>query len=66
MDSFKNLIPTYAEVIREGETLTVAAETLTIGDLVLVKFGDSIPADIRIIEARNFKVRLRNWVTISN
>lgn len=57
MDSFKNLVPTYAHVIREGETLTVAAETLTLGDLVVVKFGDRIPADLRLIEARNLKVK---------
>lgn len=50
------MVPQFATVIREGEKLTLRAEDLTLGDIVEVKFGDRIPADIRIIEARNFKV----------
>lgn len=46
----------FAVVIRGGETLSVKAEELVVGDLVEVKFGDRIPADIRIVEARSFKV----------
>ncbi|KAK7081039.1 Sodium/potassium-transporting ATPase subunit alpha-1, partial [Halocaridina rubra] len=46
----------YAIVLREGEKLNVQAEELCIGDIVEVKFGDRIPADIRVIEARGFKV----------
>jgi len=36
--------------------LTLRAEDLVLGDVVEVKFGDRIPADIRIIESRGFKV----------
>lgn len=50
------MVPQFATVIREGEKLTLRAEDLVLGDVVEVKFGDRIPADIRIIEARNFKV----------
>lgn len=57
MESFKNMVPQFATVIREGEKLTLRAEDLVLGDVVEVKFGDRIPADIRIVEARNFKVR---------
>lgn len=57
MESFKNMVPQFATVIREGEKLTLRAEDLVLGDVVEVKFGDRIPADIKIIEARNFKVR---------
>ena len=31
-------------------------EELTVGDVVEVKFGDRIPADLRIIESKSFKV----------
>lgn len=58
MESFKNMVPQFATVIREGEKLTLRAEDLVLGDVVEVKFGDRIPADIRIIEARNFKVNI--------
>lgn len=60
MESFKNMVPQFATVIREGEKLTLRAEDLVLGDVVEVKFGDRIPADIRIIEARNFKVSIRH------
>lgn len=56
MESFKNMVPQYATVIREGQKLTLKAEELTVGDVVEVKFGDRIPADIRVIESRGFKV----------
>lgn len=56
MESFKNMVPQFATVIREGEKLTLRAEDLVLGDVVDVKFGDRIPADIRIIESRGFKV----------
>ena len=56
MDSFKNLVPQFALVIRDGQKVTITAEELTVGDVVEVKFGDRMPADVRIIEARGFKV----------
>ncbi|KAG5871900.1 hypothetical protein JTB14_030953 [Gonioctena quinquepunctata] len=56
MESFKNMVPQFATVLREGEKLTLRAEDLVIGDVVEVKFGDRIPADIRIVESRGFKV----------
>jgi len=56
MESFKNLVPQFAIVRRGGEKLEIKAEELTIGDIVEIKFGDRIPADVRVIEARGFKV----------
>lgn len=43
-------------VIRSGQRLDAPAEALVIGDIIEVKFGDRIPADIRIIKANSFKV----------
>merc|ERR1712051_213868 len=56
MESFKNLVPQYAVVRRNGEKITVKAAELTLGDIVDIKFGDRVPADLRVIEARGFKV----------
>jgi sodium/potassium-transporting ATPase subunit alpha len=56
MESFKNMVPQYALCLRDGEKLTMKAEELTLGDIIEVKFGDRIPADIRVLEARGFKV----------
>merc|ERR1719230_508178 len=51
-----NLVPQYAVVRRNGEKITVKAAELTLGDIVEIKFGDRVPADLRVIEARGFKV----------
>merc|ERR1711881_370918 len=56
MESFKNLVPQYALVRRDGEKVTMTAAELTLGDIVEIKFGDRVPADIRVLEARMFKV----------
>uniref|UniRef100_A0A8C1J2J1 Sodium/potassium-transporting ATPase subunit alpha n=1 Tax=Cyprinus carpio TaxID=7962 RepID=A0A8C1J2J1_CYPCA len=56
MDSFKNLVPQQALVIRNGEKKNINAEEVVVGDLVEVKGGDRIPADLRIISAHGCKV----------
>jgi sodium/potassium-transporting ATPase subunit alpha len=56
MDSFKNLVPHKATVIRNGERKTVKAEDLVVGDIIDIKFGDRIPADMRVVIADAFKV----------
>ena len=46
----------YAIVVRGGQKLDVRAEELVVGDIVEVKFGDRVPADLRVISAHGFKV----------
>lgn len=46
----------YAIAIRSGEKVNIRAEELVVGDVIEVKFGDRIPADIRITAAHGFKV----------
>uniref|UniRef100_A0A0N5D9N6 Sodium/potassium-transporting ATPase subunit alpha n=1 Tax=Thelazia callipaeda TaxID=103827 RepID=A0A0N5D9N6_THECL len=56
MESFKNLVPTFALVYRDGEKEQVRTEDLVVGDIVEVKGGDRVPADLRVISASGFKV----------
>lgn len=56
MESFKNMVPQFALAIRGGQKLNLHAEELVIGDLVEVRFGDLVPADIRVVQAHGFKV----------
>merc|ERR1712051_463099 len=56
MEGFKNLVPQHALVRRNGEKVTKQAVELTLGDIVEIKFGDRCPADLRVLEARGFKV----------
>ena len=51
------LLPQQALVIREGEKMQLNAEEVVVGDLVEVKGGDRVPADLRIISAHGCKVR---------
>lgn len=52
MESFKNLVPQYATVVRDGQKHTIPAEEVVVGDIVEVKGGDRIPADIRIVKGK--------------
>ena len=56
MESFKKMIPQEALVLRDGQKLVLPAEDVVLGDIIFVKFGDRIPADMRILEAKGFKV----------
>uniref|UniRef100_A0A8C9T326 Sodium/potassium-transporting ATPase subunit alpha n=1 Tax=Scleropages formosus TaxID=113540 RepID=A0A8C9T326_SCLFO len=56
MESFKNMVPQQALVIREGEKMQINAEDVVAGDLVEVKGGDRIPADLRIVSSHGCKV----------
>ena len=60
MESFKKLVPQEANVVRSGQRKTINAETCVIGDVVFIKFGDRIPADLRIVESSGLKVILLN------
>ncbi|KAK4664697.1 P-type ATPase [Podospora pseudopauciseta] len=55
MDSLRSLSSPTASVIRGSEATVVPSGELVPGDLVEVKMGDTIPADIRLIEAKNFE-----------
>ena len=51
MKSINNLIAEEAVVIRDGERQTVPATNIVEGDVVLFSMGDSVPADMRIVQA---------------
>lgn len=56
LDSIKHLLSLKSAVIRDGIRTEIAAEDLTIGDLVLLKAGDKVPADMRLLEVNNLRV----------
>ncbi|CAG2100454.1 unnamed protein product [Medioppia subpectinata] len=56
MESFKNMVPQQASVVRDGQKVTIIAEKVVVGDIVEVKAGDRIPADIRVVKAQSCKV----------
>ena len=55
-ERLSGLIHTTASVVREGTVQEIPMEELVVGDLVLLSAGDMIPADLRIISARDLFV----------
>ena len=45
-----NLAPKVATVEREGQTLRIPAENVQLGDILIVKAGESIPVDGTVVE----------------
>lgn len=56
MNLFNKMAPSLAMVIRDGQRCQILAEEIVVGDLVEIKMGDRIPADIRITECTNLRV----------
>ncbi len=45
----------FATVVRDGKTQKVKVHELVVGDIILLKAGNQVPADIRIFESQNLK-----------
>lgn len=52
--SLKKLVVSKCIVIRDGKTTEIFADDLVPGDLVKLTEGDGIPADIRLIDTKDF------------
>lgn len=55
MDALRALSSPSAAVLRDGEIETVPSTEVVVGDIVLVKTGDTIPADLRLFEEMNLE-----------
>jgi len=56
MESFIDMMPTHIDVIRDNTKKEITADKLVPGDIIVLKEGDKIPADARIIEFYGLKV----------
>jgi len=56
MEGIRKLLSLEATVVRGGHRETIPAEDLVPGDLVRLESGDRVPADLRILTARNARV----------
>src|SRR5262249_568843 len=55
LDSIRNMLSPEARTIRSGEARLIPADQLVPGDVVLLESGDKIPADLRLIDAKNLR-----------
>lgn len=54
--SLAKAVTTETTVLREGQPLRIPSRDLVPGDLVLLASGDKVPADVRLLRARNLQV----------
>ncbi|KAM0361457.1 hypothetical protein HYE67_002562 [Fusarium culmorum] len=53
MDALRALSSPSAMVLRDGKTQVISNPEVVPGDIVLLKMGDTVPADLRLFEAMN-------------
>ncbi|KAK5318329.1 P-type ATPase [Exophiala xenobiotica] len=55
MDSLRSLSSPTSQVIRQGDNITIPTVQVVPGDMIELKTGDTVPADIRLVEVMNFE-----------
>jgi len=55
-EKLKEMVATTTIVIREGKEVKIPIKDVVVGDIVLLSAGSMIPADLRIIEAKDLYV----------
>lgn len=56
MDAIRRMLSPEATVMRDGKRVVIAAETLVPGDIVYLQSGDKVPADLRLLSAKNLRI----------
>ena len=57
LEAIRHMLSPRASVTRDGQRRTVPAEELVPGDVVLLEPGDKVPADLRLLRARNLRIQ---------
>lgn len=57
MDTIRHMLALRASVIRGGNRQTVKGEQLVPGDVVLLKAGDKVPADLRLLTTHGLQIQ---------
>jgi magnesium-transporting ATPase (P-type) len=56
LEAIRAMLTRESSVLRDGRRLTIPAESLVVGDVVLTEAGDRIPADLRLLRATSLKI----------
>lgn len=57
MDAIRDMLAPHANVIRNGKRMSINAEQLVPGDIVLLEAGDKVPADMRLVKQHGMQVQ---------
>jgi P-type Ca2+ transporter type 2C len=56
LEALRQMAAPTATVLRDGEEVVVPARDIVTGDVILLRAGDKVPADARLIEAVNLQI----------
>ncbi len=56
LDAISSMIEPQATVLRDGHRVTLPADAIVPGDIVLIEAGARIPADLRLLRARGLRI----------
>ncbi|MFW5986369.1 MAG: cation-translocating P-type ATPase, partial [Halanaerobiales bacterium] len=56
LEALQEMSAPEVDVIRNGQNTTIPSRELVRGDVVLLRAGDFVPADVRLVEVSNLKV----------
>ena len=56
IEALQKMLSLSCKVLRDGEKKEIDSTLLVPGDILFLEIGDKIPADVRLVEAVNFKV----------
>ncbi|MCW8935618.1 MAG: cation-transporting P-type ATPase [Gammaproteobacteria bacterium] len=56
LDAIRNMLSQQAMVKRDNKLITLPAEQLVPGDVVLLQSGDKVPADLRLFKTRELRI----------
>ncbi|XP_034477208.1 sodium/potassium-transporting ATPase subunit alpha [Drosophila innubila] len=54
--AFKNLMPMYCTVLRDGRKQIIRSENVVLGDILMITYGERIAADVRIFFSNNLEL----------
>jgi Mg2+-importing ATPase len=56
LSALRALLPLHCRAIRDGAEMDIPAEQLVPGDVIFIRSGDLVPADLRLLEADGLEV----------
>ena len=56
LEALRQMAAPTATALRDGEEVVIPARDIVIGDVILLRSGDKVPADARLIEAVNLQI----------
>lgn len=56
LEALRKMASPNATVVRDGVTQEIAASDLVPGDVVIINYGNKVPADIRLFESNNLQI----------